>query len=149
MSRAGRGLPPIPPQDESPYAELIHADILLPTGMMLTLNCHKSSTLAEMKNNIWQEARSYPLFDHMKHQGFYSFIGAYFSSRVSALRRLRWLHGHGGGKHRWLVARYAAFSYLYELYANFEVVGDSYCLRQLYSRLFGQCSFVRVSSSVS
>ena len=76
MSRGpGRGLPPIPPQEESPYAELIHADILLPTGMMLTLNCHKTTTLAEMKNNIWQEARSYPLFDHMKHQGFYSFIG--------------------------------------------------------------------------
>ena len=81
MSR-GRGLPPIPPQEESPYAELIHADILLPTGMMLTLNCHKSTTLAEMKNNIWQEARSYPLFDHMKHQGFYSFIGEKCSSGV-------------------------------------------------------------------
>ena len=65
-----RGLPPVPGQEE-----LLNVDFLLPTGMLITLSCHKMSTLADIKAAVWQEARGLPLFDLLKDQGFYSFLG--------------------------------------------------------------------------
>ena len=65
-----RGLPPLPQE------ELLNVDFLLPTGMLITLSCHKMSTLSDIKSAVWQEARNLPLFDNMlKDHGFYSFLG--------------------------------------------------------------------------
>jgi hypothetical protein len=66
-----RGLPPLPGQDD----DLINVDFLLPTGMLITLTCHKMASLADIKSNVWQEARNQPLFGNMKDQGFYTFLG--------------------------------------------------------------------------
>ena len=65
-----RGLPPLPGQEDH-----VNVDFLLPTGMLITLRCHKMASLADIKSNVWQEARNQPLFDHMKDQGFYTFLG--------------------------------------------------------------------------
>ncbi len=70
-----RGLPPTP--GNPGYQELDNVDFLLPTGMLVTLTCHRMSTLADIKTAVWQEARGLPLFDLMKDQGFYSFKGTY------------------------------------------------------------------------
>ncbi len=67
-----RGLPPLPGQGQE---ELLNVDFLLPTGMLITLSCHKMSTLADIKSAVWQEARNLPLFDMLKDHRFYSFFG--------------------------------------------------------------------------
>lgn len=68
---AKRHLPPLPVEDS------VNVDFLLPTGMLITLSCHKLATLADIKTAVWQEARNQPLFDFMKDQGFYTFLGRY------------------------------------------------------------------------
>lgn len=73
---AGNSIPikrdplPVPGQDD-----LVNVDFLLPTGMLITLACHKMSTLAEIKAAVWFEARNLPLFDVIKDSGFYGFLG--------------------------------------------------------------------------
>ena len=66
---ARRNLPPVPQADN------VNVDILLPTGMLVTLTCHNLASLADIKASVWQEARNLPFFDMMKDQGFYSFFG--------------------------------------------------------------------------
>ena len=73
MANRRRGLPPLPGQED--VEDHTNVDFLLPTGMLITLACHKTTTLADIKTAVWQEARSLPLFDLMKDKGFYSFLG--------------------------------------------------------------------------
>lgn len=61
---------PVPGQDD-----VINVDFLLPTGMLITLSCRKTSTLAEIKQAVWFETRNLPLFDVIKDSGFYGFLG--------------------------------------------------------------------------
>lgn len=62
----GRALPPVP-EDE--------VDFLLPTGLMVTLKAKPSSSLRQLKERLYQEAKQYPLFSMLKDQGFYNFLG--------------------------------------------------------------------------
>lgn len=60
---AGR---PLPPQ---PY------DFLLPTGVIVTFGCRLEETLAEIKKNLFAEAKRYPLFSLLRDQAWYNFQG--------------------------------------------------------------------------
>ena len=62
----GRALPPVPCGE---------VDFLLPTGMMVTLNATPSTTLRQLKDRLYQEAKQQPLFSMLKDQGFYNFLG--------------------------------------------------------------------------
>ena len=85
---ARRNLPPPPvpqgppPVPQSPHPALIqdekiNVDILMPTGMLITLACYKQASLSDIKAGVWQEARNQPLFEMIKDQSFYSFFGKY------------------------------------------------------------------------
>ena len=50
-------------------------DFLLPTGLMVTLGATPSTSLRELKDRLYQEAKQYPLFSMLKDQGFYNFLG--------------------------------------------------------------------------
>jgi phosphatidylinositol-4,5-bisphosphate 3-kinase len=62
----GRALPPVPCGE---------VDLLLPTGMMVTLSATPSTTLRQLKDRLYQEAKQHPLFSLLKDQGFYNFLG--------------------------------------------------------------------------
>ena len=84
---SGRALPPIPGSDlDRPMTSV---DFLLPTGIMVAMACTPRSTLREVKEQLYQEARKYPLFSLLKDQGFYNFMG---ECRVS------------GWAHMWLLS---------------------------------------------
>ena len=72
----GRALPPVPGQ--RPTAQL-NADVFLPTGIMISLQVDPKSTLSEIKDQVYREARKYPLFTLLKDQGFYNFQGEWLS----------------------------------------------------------------------
>ena len=61
-----RALPPVPCGE---------VDFLLPTGLMLTLSASPSTSLRQLKDGLYQEAKQYPLFSMLKDQGFYNFLG--------------------------------------------------------------------------
>ena len=70
---SGRALPPIPGSDRD--RPMTSVDFLLPTGIMVPMACTPHSTLREVKEQLYQEARKYPLFSLLKDQGFYNFLG--------------------------------------------------------------------------
>ena len=81
---ARRNLPPVPhsgpsaPIHPAPIQdEKINVDILMPTGMLITLACYKQASLSDIKAGVWQEARNQPLFEMIKDQSFYSFFGEF------------------------------------------------------------------------
>ena len=82
----GRALPPVPCGE---------VDLLLPTGMMVTLSATFSTTLRQLKDRLYQEAKQHPLFSMLKDQGFYNFLGKWrflaFSRHVGLLPQA--LHG--------------------------------------------------------
>jgi hypothetical protein len=65
----GRALPPVPCGE---------VDLLLPTGMMVTLSATPSTTLRQLKDRLYQEAKQHPLFSLLKDQGFYNFLGKWW-----------------------------------------------------------------------
>lgn len=70
---SGRALPPIPGSDRD--LPMTSVDFLLPTGIMVPMACTPRSTLREVKEQLYQEAKKYPLFSLLKDQGFYNFLG--------------------------------------------------------------------------
>ena len=46
-------------------------DFLLPTGILITLSCKGGKTIAEIKENLWNEARKYPLFSTLRRPEWY------------------------------------------------------------------------------
>ena len=63
----GRALPAVPGEE---------VDFLLPTGLMITLtSVTPASSLRQLKDRVYQEAKQYPLFSLLKDQGFYNFLG--------------------------------------------------------------------------
>ncbi len=68
MSR--RALPPLPVPGQ-PTA----VDFFLPTGIMIPMTVSPLSTLREIKDLLYKEARNYPLFSLLKNEGFYNFLG--------------------------------------------------------------------------
>ena len=62
----GRTLPPIPGSDLN--HPMTSVDFLLPTGIVVLMACTPHSTLREVKEQVYQEARKYPLFSLLKDQ---------------------------------------------------------------------------------
>lgn len=67
----GRALPPLP--GEKPTIQSV--DFFLPTGIMVNMKVNTSSTLAQLKEDLFKEAKAYPLFKLLKDQSFYNFLG--------------------------------------------------------------------------
>ncbi|XP_065886495.1 phosphatidylinositol 4,5-bisphosphate 3-kinase catalytic subunit beta isoform-like [Dysidea avara] len=60
----GRPLPPQP------------VDFLLPTGIIVSLQCHQSETLSEVKKRLWAETKkNHPLFSLLRDAAWYNFLG--------------------------------------------------------------------------
>ena len=77
----GRALPPLPGQ--------LKIDFFLPTGIMVTILVSPESTLREMKDMLFKEAKRYPLFSLLKDQGFYNFVGK-LAICISGVLYLHW-----------------------------------------------------------
>jgi len=53
----------------------IDVDFLLPTGILVCLQCQRDATLESLKSNLWKEAKRYPLFYCLSDPSSYIFIG--------------------------------------------------------------------------
>lgn len=58
----------------------ITVDCLLPTGIIVPLGCIREATLAQVKTNLFLEARHYPLFGLLREPENYSFVSVLQSS---------------------------------------------------------------------
>ena len=67
----GRALPPLP--GEKPSVQSV--DFFLPTGIMLSMNVNTTATLSQLREDLFKEAKTYPLFKLLKDQSFYNFLG--------------------------------------------------------------------------
>ena len=67
-----RALPPVPGQRPGSNSNV---DFFLPTGIMVSFPVNPKSSLREIKDQLFKEARKYPLFSLLKDQGFYNFLG--------------------------------------------------------------------------
>lgn len=70
----GRALPPLPGQRPSSQHQM-NVDFFLPTGIMVSFPVNPKSSLREIKDQLFNQARKYPLFSLLKDQGFYNFLG--------------------------------------------------------------------------
>ncbi|GAB6018709.1 Phosphatidylinositol 4,5-bisphosphate 3-kinase catalytic subunit alpha isoform [Chamberlinius hualienensis] len=50
-------------------------DCLLPTGVVIPLNCLRDSTLETIKDHLWHEAKKYPLYGLLAETSCYIFVG--------------------------------------------------------------------------
>ena len=68
-------------EEEDPaevYAALsqpIDVDCLLPTGVLVPLKCRPDGTLQKIKGRLWRESEKYPLFNLLKAESCYVFVG--------------------------------------------------------------------------
>ncbi|XP_007440306.1 phosphatidylinositol 4,5-bisphosphate 3-kinase catalytic subunit alpha isoform-like isoform X1 [Python bivittatus] len=53
----------------------IMVDCCLPNGMVVTLECLREATLRGIKQNLFKEARKYPLFHLLQEESSYIFVG--------------------------------------------------------------------------
>nr|WEL12771.1 phosphatidylinositol-4,5-bisphosphate 3-kinase catalytic subunit alpha/beta/delta [Halisarca dujardinii] len=79
-----RPLPKLPPEPQGlpkplPNPSFDHGfeniDILLPTGLIISILAPKRATLQSLKTQSFKEARNYPLFSLLKDSAFYNFVG--------------------------------------------------------------------------
>ncbi len=85
----GRALPPLPGED--PAAILV--DFLLPTSVIIPMQCRPRATLREIKEQLYREAKNYPLFSLLKDQGFYNFMGearGEIGRQNGSVKKYRW-----------------------------------------------------------
>ncbi|EDO42011.1 predicted protein [Nematostella vectensis] len=52
----------------------VDVDCLLPTGVLIPIEVRIEATLGEIKNKLWREAASYPLFNLLKEMSSYVFV---------------------------------------------------------------------------
>ena len=70
----GRPLPLLPPgYSRGALGEAV--DFLLPTGVVIPMQVDPSATLGDIKEDLYREAKKYPLFALLKDQSFYNFLG--------------------------------------------------------------------------
>ncbi|XP_039251153.2 phosphatidylinositol 4,5-bisphosphate 3-kinase catalytic subunit alpha isoform-like [Styela clava] len=50
-------------------------DMLLPNGIYLTLEAARESTLLDLKDDVWAQARQYPLYESLMEPASYIFVG--------------------------------------------------------------------------
>ena len=73
--------PPAPGQGQTPQPQpaydhgLENIDILLPTGLIISILAPSRATLQSLKTQAFKEARKYPLFNLLKDSAFYNFLG--------------------------------------------------------------------------
>lgn len=70
----GRALPPLPGQRPSAQPQT-NVDFFLPTGIMVSIPINPGLNLREVKDQLFKDAKKYPLFSLLKDQGFYNFAG--------------------------------------------------------------------------
>ena len=71
----GQSAPPTFPGQSAPTSKLPNVDFFLPTGVMVSLQVSPTSSLIEIKDQLFRAAKKYPLFTLLKDQGFYNFLG--------------------------------------------------------------------------
>ena len=76
----GRALPPLP-GEELPLTAI---DFLMPTGGVIPMQVSPRATLRKIKEDLYLEAKKYPLFTLLKDQGFYNFLGG-FGGRIEPI----------------------------------------------------------------
>ena len=54
--------------------QLVVVDCLLPNGVLVPLRCYRESLLEKIKEDLWREARNYPLFGHLQDSSSYIFV---------------------------------------------------------------------------
>lgn len=74
----GRALPPLPGQRATPIPQT-SVDFILPTGIMVSILISPKSTLREVKDQLFRDAKKFPLFSLLKDQGFYNFVGELYA----------------------------------------------------------------------
>lgn len=47
--------------------DLINVDFLLPMGILVPLMCDPAHKLEDIKDSLWQKAKEYPLFGHLRY----------------------------------------------------------------------------------
>nr|XP_006815238.1 PREDICTED: LOW QUALITY PROTEIN: phosphatidylinositol 4,5-bisphosphate 3-kinase catalytic subunit beta isoform-like [Saccoglossus kowalevskii] len=52
----------------------VMVDCLLPTGVLVQLECEKDATLDQIKKDLWREAKTYPLFSRLADMRSYVFM---------------------------------------------------------------------------
>ncbi len=52
----------------------IQVDFLLPTGILIPLNCTGTRTLEEIKENLWVQAKALPLFSNLRQAEWYTLV---------------------------------------------------------------------------
>ena len=60
--------------DDYEPASLVNVDCFLPTGVVIQLQVRIEAPLSEIKNRLWREASSYPLFNFLKDAANYIFV---------------------------------------------------------------------------
>ena len=71
----GRPLP-LPPGGRTVNGQAV--DFLLPTGFVIPMQANPRATLRDIKEDLFHEAKKYPLFALLKDQGFYNFLGGFW-----------------------------------------------------------------------
>ena len=49
-------------------------DCLLPNGVIVPLRCYRESPLDRIKEDLWREARNFPLFELLQEASSYIFV---------------------------------------------------------------------------
>ena len=49
-------------------------DCLLPNGVIVPLRCYRESPLDRIKEDLWREARNFPLFEVLQEASSYIFV---------------------------------------------------------------------------
>ena len=49
-------------------------DCLLPNGVIVPLRCYRESPLDRIKEDLWREARNFPLFELLREASSYIFV---------------------------------------------------------------------------
>ena len=52
----------------------VTVDCLLPNGVIIPLTCYRESNLESIKEELWREARDYPLYQVLKDKDSYKFV---------------------------------------------------------------------------
>ena len=61
-------------QDPHDSSGLIQVDFLLPTGILIPIECKGGQSVSEIKEKLWEEAKKLPLFQSLRQAGWYVFI---------------------------------------------------------------------------
>lgn len=55
-------------EEQEPPKDLINVDFLLPMGILVPLPCDPAHKLEDIKDSLWQKAKDYPLFNHLRYR---------------------------------------------------------------------------------